>query len=345
MFGLVQLNAPDKRLQVMCKNLVIAGLGIVLSTLTTISAASAEVDSTSSSISRSSGIESLQELALRGRYFDAVVKYSETTTGAATAPGISEQLAAAKSAWALGLVHLARRIWDDVFANREFDDVERSRAMLARSILELQEENFEQARSIAEAAAQKLEQSELRAQFWLVIAEALKEQGALSLAEGYYKKAAEEGDNKTSGEATYLLGECQYKLGLVSESRYTYAGLDTASPFTAPALRRLAEIDLIQRNYEGVLNWTEEARESYPGEFGDGWTTYARVSALVELGRLDTAEAELNNFRVKHGDTDTWYLLALASLEAGQARARVPAEQKTETGKDGQKLAGSREAQ
>jgi tetratricopeptide (TPR) repeat protein len=341
MFSLIQLSAPGKGLQIMCKNLVIVGLGIVLSAFTTISMAGAEVDSTLSSASSSSSLESLQELVLRGRYFDAVVKYSEATT----VPGISEQLAAAKSAWALGLVDLARHIWDDVFANREFDDVERSRASLARAILELQEENFEQARSIAEAVAQKLEPSELRAQFWLVIAEALKEQGALSLAEGYYKKAVEEGDNKTSGEATYLLGECQYKLGLVSESRYTYAGLDTSSPFTAPALRRLAEIDLTQRNYEGVLNWTEEARESYPAEFSDGWTTYARVSALVELGRLDTAEAELNNFRVKQGDTDTWYLLALASLEAGQARTRFPAEQRTEAGKEERKLAESREAQ
>ncbi|HQH25961.1 MAG TPA: hypothetical protein PLP17_01080, partial [Oligoflexia bacterium] len=154
----------------------------------------------------------------------------------------------------------------------------------------------------------------------MLIGEALKAQGALSLAEGYYQKAVDEGSFKASTEAVFQLGECQRRLGLINESRYTFAGIDTSSPYTAQALRKLAEIDLAQRNFEGVLTWLEEGRETYPGEFSDGWSSYALVSALIALNRLDNAEAELTSFRVKHSDTDSWFVLAQAGLEAAYAR-------------------------
>ncbi len=291
---------------------------LMLSILALCEIAAADTASTlPSGSAKQTSLESLEELALRGKYFEAMVHYTE----APDRLGIADQLAVAKSAWALGLVDTARKLWDQVLADKNFEDAERSRASLARAILELQEGKPETARAIAESAAQKLTgPSELRAQYWLLIAEALKAQGALSLAEGYYKKAVAEGDAKTSSEATYYLGESQYQLGLINESRYSYAALDIASPYTAKALRRLAEIDLAQRNYEGVLNWIEEARESYPGEFSDGWTSYARISALVELGRLDTAEAELNSYRVRHNDLDSWYALAQAGIESAYAK-------------------------
>lgn len=269
---------------------------------------------------QSAVIDSLEELTERGKYFEAMVLlFSKNEL-----ESVAERLAAAKSAWALGLVDVARELWDEVFAQRQFQGIERSRAMLARSILELQESNYETARAFAETATQDIAPSDLRAQSWLVIAEALKAQGALSLAEGYYQRAVEEGGKKTANEAAYLLGECQFKLGLINDSRYTFASLETTSQYTPQAIRRLAEIDLAQRNYEGVLTWIEEGRESYPSEFSDGWTTYARVTALLELKRYEAAQAEVEGFRVKHTQKNTWFSLARAAVEAMHARKLYP---------------------
>ncbi len=127
--------------------------------------------------------------------------------------------------------------------------------------MELQEGRYEDARSIAERSANTLPASDLRAQLWLVIAEALREEGAPSLAEGYYRKSIEDGSNEVQAEGRFLLAECQLKLGRINDARYSYAALDSRSKFTPRALRRLAEIDLTQRNFEGVITWIDEGRE------------------------------------------------------------------------------------
>lgn len=261
------------------------------------------------------------ELSREGRHFEAVVQSMDT----GHLPTVSDKLAAAKSAWALGLVDVARSYWDDALAHRDFRDSERSRAVLARAIMELQEGNHEEARAFAEAEAMRLSPSDLRAQFWLLIAEALKGQGANSLSEQYYKRALEEGGKETADEASYLLGECQYALGLVNDSRYSFASIETRSKFTAEALRRLAEIDLAQRNFNGVLVWVEEARDGYPSDFNDGWTSYAKVTALIETNELEQARKELERYLTKNSDKDNWFALAQAALEAAEIKILHPA--------------------
>ncbi|MCB0322890.1 MAG: hypothetical protein KDD69_04930 [Bdellovibrionales bacterium] len=259
---------------------------------------------------------SITELSRRGMHYEAL----QTYIGESDPADLSEQLALAQSAWALGLITTAREIWDDAFAQRGFEGIDRARATLSRAIMELQEGAYEEARALSERAAQDLPPSELRAQFWLVIAEALKEQGAASMAEGYYKKAVEEGRGAVKGEASYLLGECQFRLGRVNDARYSFASLETTSHYTAQALRRLAEIDYQQRNYEGVLTWIEEGRESFPSEFQDGWTGYTLVTALLEVGRFREAKKEAAALQVRHSEGDGWVALAQAALEARLAR-------------------------
>jgi tetratricopeptide (TPR) repeat protein len=265
-------------------------------------------------------VEQIAELGRRGMHYDALKQFLDSG-GAST---IADKLILAQSAWALGLVDTAREIWDEVFANPEFTGTERSRSILARAIMELQEGEYERARAYAERAANDLDASELRAQFWLVIAEALKEQGALSLSEGYYKKAIEEGSASVKNEASYLLGECQFRLGRLREARFSFAGIETSSEHTPRALRRLAEIDSAQRNYEGVLTWIEEGRANYPSEFRDGWSAYTSVSALLQLGRSDKAKAEVEQFRVQHSEDSPWFSLAVAALEATLAEKLYP---------------------
>ncbi len=259
--------------------------------------------------------ESIAELSRRGKHYEAMkafVRVGEAGT-------LADKLMLARSAWALGLVDTAREVWDEVLANAEFTGTERARAILGRSILELQEGHYERARAYAERGALDVNRSELRAQFWLVIAEALKEQGALSLSEGYYKRAIEEGGVSVQNEANFLLGECQFRLGRLTDARYSFAGIETSSLHTPKALRRLAEIDSQQKNYEGVLTWIEEGRTNYPSEFRDGWSIYSKVTALLALGRTRQAKREVEQFRVQHSADSPWFVLAAAALEANLA--------------------------
>lgn len=263
---------------------------------------------------------SIPELAKLGSYYQAVVQ----AAGQKKPTTISEKLATAKSSWALGMINEARKLWDEVLADKEFQGEERERTVLARAILEVQEGNYDLGRSFAERTARAMPESELRGQFWLLIGEALRGQGAFSIAESYYRKAVDEGDMEVSKEAKYLLGDTQYRLGLIDDARKTFASIESDSQWTPKALRQLANIDLQQRNYDGVLIWIGEGRESFPSQFSDGWSTYAYVSANLELGRIEDAQAEMNAYRINNGEEDIWVILAASALASEFAKQAYP---------------------
>lgn len=276
-------------------------------------------------------VESVADLSRREKHFAAILQFYRQQSPHT----ISDKLAAAKSAWALGLVDLARQQWDSVLADREFQGAERSRAELARAILEVQEQDYERSRSLAERAARRLDASDLRAQFWLVIGESLTASGNVSRAEGYYQKAFEESTEPLRSEAAYLLGEVQMKLGMASEARYSYTSIEASSPYAPQGLRRLAEIDLLQRNFDGVLTWIREGKNAYPHFFEDAWSTYALISSLVEVKRLDSARKELKQFAKRFGASNSWYALAQASVEGAEfyemySRARLSGTEEAE---------------
>lgn len=266
-------------------------------------------------------LASLPSLAERGLHFEVVTQYHARDKDKIS---VAELLIIAKSSWALGLVDQARQLWDEVLAHKEFDGTDRARAMLARAILELQENQPEQARRFAELAAATLPASELRGQLWLVIAESLRTQGALSMAEGYYRKAISESSAEANNEARFLLGECQFKLGLTDAARETFVSVNNSSAFSAPAMRRLLEIDLQQRDYENALNWATEGVRNHPEAFGDAWVQYAIVTSLIELNRLAPAQEEMKRFAAKHSPDNEWFQLAESAIESQLLQQRYP---------------------
>ena len=261
----------------------------------------------------------VQELSRSGLHFDAVLRAS-AAEGALT---LGDELALAKSSWALGLVDGARSHWDSAFVNRDFQGAERTRERLARAILELQEGNYETARALSEQTAGTLPPSDLRAQFWIIVAESLKLQNACGQAEGYYRRAVDESSRESKTEPLFLLGECQLKLGMINDARYSFASVSSPSKYTSPALRRLAEIDLLQKNFDGVLLWISEGRENYPGEFEDPWVGFAEVSAYAELGRFHEARRALDRIRVRHSENHPWFAIAAAQIEAREQRSSL----------------------
>ncbi|MCB0345913.1 MAG: hypothetical protein KDD66_12410 [Bdellovibrionales bacterium] len=266
--------------------------------------------------------ESPVELSRSGKHFEAISAIEEASNDAT----IADLIAASRSAWALGLAERSRSYTDRLLANRDFTGSERARALLSRAILELQESQFESARAFAERGAQKIPSSELRAQFWLLIAESLKSQGIFSRAEDYYKRASLEGSEESKAESLYYLGETQRRLGMLEEARHTFTSVPIASQYVGPALRQLMEIDFTERDYEGVLLWHTEGSSAAQALFDDPWTYYAKVTALLELGRLDDASATLTSFKIKHSENNHWYALAEAASEAALIKNLYPSE-------------------
>lgn len=287
--------------------------------------------------------ESAVELSRSGKHFEALAGLEsapEQTT-------IADLIAASRSAWALGLADRSRTYSDRLLAQRDFTGSERSRALLGRAILELQESQYESARAFAERGAQKLPASELRAQFWLLIGESLKSQGILSRAEDYYKRASLEGSAASKAEALFYLGTTQRKLGMLEEARHTFTGIPVASEYAGAALRQLMEIDFVEREYEGVLLWLSEGVETAQSEFDDPWIHYAKVTALLELGRQDDADRALESFKIKHSENSSWYALAEAARESALFHQLYPSEPESPSNPkhEGETIAGKRGAE
>ena len=253
----------------------------------------------------------VRQLTLSGLHFDAL-----TEADSKSQLSLDDQLSAARSAWALGLANKARSYWDEALANESLVGEEKNKELLSRAILELQEGSLEESRRLAERTTANLPAGDLRSQFWLLIAESLRLQGAMVQSEGYYQKAVAEGSSETKSEATFLLGECQLKQGRMNEARYSFAGVESRGKFAVAAIRRLIEIDLNQKSYEGVLTWISQGRQNYPSEFEDPWIGYADILALLEAGRMDDAGQELGRLKSRHSEKEPWFQVASASYEA-----------------------------
>ncbi len=273
--------------------------------------------------------ESVADQTSRGDHYGALKQVFEADENLK----LTDLISAAKSAWALGLSDVSRDYWRRSLAHHELTGTERYRALLAQAILEFQESRYDAARKIAEKAAGELESSDIRSQFWLVIADSLKEQDAFSLAQQYYRRAVSEATGTRKTEARFLLAECQHHLGLFTAARKNFVLTETGTPYTEKSLRYLIEIDLSQQNYDGIVTWVNAGREQVPESFNDQWVSYAYIVALINLNKSELAKKELAGFKIRHSADSSWYALAEAAVESElvqqlypRARLRPPAE-------------------
>ncbi|MCC6220387.1 MAG: hypothetical protein IT291_04000 [Deltaproteobacteria bacterium] len=271
---------------------------------------------------RTSAYDSVSQLSRDGRHFDALAAFLERENEVEV--NLPDRLAAARSAWALGHAEQARSIWDDILADSLLftkDPATKYDVLLSRAIMELQERRYEEARVFAEKGAGELGPSDLRSQFWLVIAESLAEQGIGSQAEKYYRLAIGDGSDGSSDEARYLLGICQQRAGKLDEARKQFADIPLDSEFAPKALRRLIEVDYAKRDYEALMTWLMEAKRSYPAVLEDAWSAYVEVKALVETDKLEEARNALAQFKKRYSENDRWFVIAEATLNAELVRA------------------------
>ena len=257
-------------------------------------------------------LESVTALSRRGKHLEAIAQYRNLAEDQIT---LAEKIAAAHSAWAAGIIDLSRDLWNGILAQREFKGIERQRAVLSLAILELQENNPERARFLAEQSLSEVQTSDLKTQFLLLIGESLTEQGAHSKAENYYQEAVTTSNDVIRSEAKFLYGKNQLALGRIDSARKAFTEVETASDNAPEALFNLIKIDLDQGQYNGVLTWIKEGREEFPMQFEDSWVRYAYIVALANTKQLTKCAEEVSNFKTRYSDQNPWFILAQSEYE------------------------------
>ena len=257
------------------------------------------------------GLLSIRELNEQGKYFEAVLRVEEVDTYRP----LGEIISAAKSAWALSLVSYARKYWDLALSHKDCVGIEKARVLLAKSLLEFQERNYEQARGLAEEGASLIGESDLRGELWLLVGESLRAQELYSLSETYFEKAAKETSGNRKQEVLLSLAQVKKHLGKFEDSRSVLTKIELNSNITTKALTELVNIDANANNYLGVRTWVKEGRKSFPSEFGSSKLCYNNVRAMLADGLVDDAEKEIQKISKEVHAEDVWLQLSRSILE------------------------------
>jgi len=254
----------------------------------------------------------ISRLTMKGEHFEALEVYYRKDPSSRS---IADTLSAARSAWQLGLVRDSRNLWDLALSQEHLGTVSRARALLARSVLELQEREYGSAIQFAQRGLTLLEASDLRAQFHLVLAESFLGQKVLSEARSFYQKAETEGSEETALQARFLRGEVELRLGLVDEARTSFTKIPMSSGFATRALGHLIELDSRRRDHSAVLTWVEQLRGTLKPEQVSSKLNYQHIVALLGTQQATKANHVLKQMKTTHSESDEWYQLADAAVE------------------------------
>lgn len=256
----------------------------------------------------------VQRLTAKGEYFEALTTYEKlpkrkTTSGAS--------IAAAKSAWGLGLPLRAIEEFDKVLRDESLDSVERARILLSRGIIEYQEDRTQVAALYAEKSAALLpEAGPLRAKAWFLWGQALDRMGQYGPAEDKYVKAIEEGEIDDKGDMHFMLGRCLQKLGKNAAARENLEKVPLRHDKTAKAVRALAELSLAEHEYDQAEFWLGKGRQDYADEFLDSWVDYALMQVAISRSDQERARLILEESKKKYPPSDHWLNLLSAAEES-----------------------------
>ena len=231
------------------------------------------------------------------------------------AKDIERKMSCAKSAWALGLVGQARQDWNELLSNPRLKGLDKVRAQLSYAMLELQEYNYEKARLLAQEVVAKLEDSNLKAQFMLLIGESLNAEERREQANNYFMQAYNIGDEVVKSGAKYMMAENKFKAKRFTAARDDYLQIDAASEYAKDALLRLVHIDFENKDFDSVLLWGRELRENHLITDELPWLRYVAIEAYIKRNNIKAAVLELEKLSEETQGRGTWYALSVAAME------------------------------
>lgn len=255
----------------------------------------------------------VQRLAAAGEYFKALASYDKMAKRQATPEAV---LAAARSAWALGLPDRAIAEFDKALQKQELDRKQQARAWLSKGIIEYQEQHYQVAILFAEKAINMLSRAgALRSKAWLLWGEGLYELASYGSAADKYSKALEEASVDEQADIHYRLGLCKIKLGQLSDARSSFEQIPLGHERTASAIRYLAQIAIETKDFTSAAFWLKRGREEYPNDFLDSWVDYALVK--IAISEQDAAEVVRiqSTATQRYAPSDRWLNMLNAAVE------------------------------
>lgn len=260
----------------------------------------------------------VQRLAASGDYLGALSVYQRLPQRIVTTDTI---IAAARSAWALGLPDRAISEFDRALRDESLDPIEQARIHLSRGIIEFQEGHYQVAILFAERVIGLLSVAgPLRSQAWLLWAQSLERIGSYGAAEERFLKALDEAASESQAELHFHLGMCQMKLGKMDSARKNFEQVPLADERTPDAMRHLAEIALDSGELEQVDFWLTKGRQEYPDSFLDSWVDYALARVAIERDDGMRLDEVFTNAQREFPPSDQWFSLLRAAVETYRCR-------------------------
>lgn len=258
----------------------------------------------------------VQRLSAEGDHFRALTVYELLPARRMVA---DTHIAAAKSAWALGLTRQAAGIFDAVLRGDSLTIDDRARITLSRGIIEYQEEHFQEAALFSERAASYMaETAPLRGRALLLWGQSLLKLMAYASAEEKLIRALADAAAADRPEVNFALGAAQMKLGKLSDAEKAFKAIPADHSRAAEAVRALATISLQTEQHNRAQFWIEKGRSSYPDAFLDSWAEYGLTQVALKKGDMVTARAVAEQAQKKFPSSDEWLILMEGALEQAE---------------------------
>lgn len=229
-------------------------------------------------------------------------------------------LAAAKSAWALGLVKEAKTQYDRALLldpeGQELSDADRSRILFSRGIIEFQEGNYQAAIVFAGKASDLIEvEGPLKAEIFQLWGEALlkanKPQLALEKCEAALNWIRPEGE----GDLHYLIATAAMTIGQLEKAEEHFTAVPLRHSKSGLAMKGLGMLALENKKYDEVTFWLTKGRQEYPDVFLDSWVDFALVKAYAASGDSEQLKKAYENATATYPPSDGWLILLQATAE------------------------------
>lgn len=262
----------------------------------------------------------VQKLSADGEHMKALAMYELLPNKKVVT---ETRIAAAKSAWALGLNRQAAEGFDAILRDPALQPDIRTRLVLSRGVIEYQEERYQEASLYAEKAIGYMQESApLRGRAYLLWGQSLLRTGAYSSALEKFQKALADVSPQDKPEAHFALGLVELKLGRYTEAQKDLEAIPMDHVRTPVAVRMLAGLALETHQYDRAKFWIEKGQADHPESFVDSWGDYGLVQAAIAHGNLDEARRVVDRAQKQFGPSDSWLVLMQASLELAEWKKR-----------------------
>jgi tetratricopeptide (TPR) repeat protein len=262
----------------------------------------------------------ITKLHSEGEYFKALSMYELLPEKKVTDEA---KIAAAKSAWALGLNRQAAEQIDAILRSGEINADTRTRLVLSRGVIEYQEERYQEAALFAEKAIGFMtDPSPLRGRAYLLWGQSLFRTGTYGDARDKFMSALGDARGVDRAEANFSLGLVEVKLSRYDEAQKRLEAIPVDHERTGAAIRLLADIALETHQAGKAKFWIEKGRSDHPDSFVDSWADYALLRVAVERGDLDEARRLAESAQKNFAASDPWIILMQATVEQAEWKKR-----------------------